>query len=73
MSIVLYWFEAAPPAAADKGFARFRSYVPLPIDSQSTILQSRWCGEDSRCLLMARMMDQTEQSAEGMAVFWSNS
>ena len=26
--IVLYWFEAAPPAAADKGFARFRSYVP---------------------------------------------
>ena len=23
--IVLYWFEAAPPAAADKGFARFRS------------------------------------------------
>ena len=21
--IVLYWFEAAPPAAADKGFARF--------------------------------------------------
>ena len=49
--IVLYWFEAAPPAAADKGFARFRSYVPLPIDSQSTILQSRWCGEDSRCLM----------------------
>ena len=26
--IVLYWFEAAPPAAADKGFARFRSYIP---------------------------------------------
>jgi hypothetical protein len=26
--IVLYWFEAAPPDAADKGFARFRSYIP---------------------------------------------
>ena len=23
--IVLYWSEAAPPAAADKGFARFKS------------------------------------------------
>ena len=22
------WFDAAPPAAADKGFARFRFYVP---------------------------------------------
>ena len=22
------WFEAALPAAADKGFARFRSYIP---------------------------------------------
>jgi hypothetical protein len=26
--VVVVWFVAAPPATADKGFARFRSYIP---------------------------------------------
>ena len=38
--IVLYWFEAAPPAAADKGFARFRSYIPdLMV---AALCEARW-------------------------------
>ena len=38
--IVLYWFEAAPPAAADKGFARFRSYVPNLM--VAVLCEARW-------------------------------
>ena len=40
MSIVLYWFEAAPPAAADKGFARFRSYIPNLM--VAVLYEARW-------------------------------
>ena len=40
--IVLYWFEAAPPAAADKGFARFRSYVPNLMVMVAALCEARW-------------------------------
>ena len=38
--IVLYWFEAAPPDAADKGFARFRSYIPNLM--VAVLCEARW-------------------------------
>ena len=39
-SIEFNWFEAAPPAAADKGFARFRSYIPNLM--VAVLCEARW-------------------------------